>query len=132
MDKISTWISSSAEMTGLWKWLQLCRQVDNNAGIQKISTFRRILPQVKNPDLNTNSHKSFNFQSKSLQILGATAKNIVVLNLGEFTAFSSIVISALVGMSMKLNPNETIHITAAQSSWLCKNNFLPFSSKLEH
>lgn len=58
------------------------------------------------------------------QILAATAKNFIIFNLGEFTAFPSLVIPALLGMSDDLNPDEIIRITAAQTSWLGTFNLI--------
>lgn len=44
----------------------------------------------------------------------------MILNLGEFSSFQSIVIPSLVGISADINPDETVAITADQSSFLCK------------
>lgn len=48
------------------------------------------------------------------------AKNFVVLNVGQFFSFPSIVIPSLIGVSTALNPDEMIKATAAQTSWLCE------------
>lgn len=59
------------------------------------------------------------------QILAATAKNFIIFNLGEFTAFSAIVIPSLIGLASELNPDETVRIDGAQTSWLGESiNFL--------
>lgn len=52
------------------------------------------------------------------KILAATAKNFIIFNLGEFTAFSAIVIPSLIGLANELNPDETVRIDGAQTSWL--------------
>lgn len=54
------------------------------------------------------------------QLLGTCAKNLLVFNVGEFAAFPSIVIPSLIGISNHLNPDESLHMTASQTSWLCK------------
>ncbi|XP_031634375.1 facilitated trehalose transporter Tret1-like [Contarinia nasturtii] len=64
--------------------------------VQEVSTFRRILPQI----------------------LATFAKNLIIFNLGEFFAISSIVISSLNGSCIYLNPDETLLVTPAQTSWL--------------
>lgn len=56
-----------------------------------------------------------------MKILAALAKNLMILNIGEFMSILAIVISSLVGLSDALNPDETVRISAAQSSWLCMN-----------
>lgn len=45
-------------------------------------------------------------------------------------AFPSIVIPSLTGVSKALNPDETLHITAVQASWLASSVFIgqPFGS----
>lgn len=48
------------------------------------------------------------------------AKNLIVVNKALFDGFPSIVLPSLLGKSQELNPNETLLITASQSSWLCK------------
>lgn len=45
-------------------------------------------------------------------------KNILLLDFGATTAFPVILIPALTGLGSATNPHETIHITAAQASWL--------------
>lgn len=55
-----------------------------------------------------------------MQILATIAKNFVVLNLGQFFSFPSIVIPSLIGVSKTLNPDEMVEATAAQTSWLCE------------
>lgn len=56
---------------------------------------------------------------KFVKLLGSLAKNLMILNIGEFAGFSAIVISSLTGLSKELNPDETVQITPAQASWLC-------------
>ena len=46
------------------------------------------------------------------------AKNLMIINIGEFAGFAAIVIPSLTGLSSNLNPDETVTITAAQASWL--------------
>lgn len=55
-----------------------------------------------------------------MQLFGCGAKNLMILNIGQFFGFATILIPALTGISNELNPNETVQITAAQASWLCK------------
>lgn len=42
----------------------------------------------------------------------------MILNVGQYYAIPSIVIPSLRGLSAALNPDETVHIGAAESSWL--------------
>lgn len=56
-----------------------------------------------------------------------TAADLMLLNLGQFSSFQSIVIPSLVGISSDINPDETVHITADESSWLCKVYYSTFS-----
>lgn len=49
--------------------------------------------------------------------------------MGEFAAFPSIVIPSLLGMSGDLNPDETVQITAAQTSWLGEFSMTTFRRK---
>lgn len=56
----------------------------------------------------------------------------MILNLGQFGSFQSIVIPSLVDISTDLNTDETVHITADESSWLCKvYTKLFYSNKIE-
>lgn len=57
------------------------------------------------------------------QLLAATAKNFIIFNLGEFTAFSAIVIPSLIGLANDLNPDETVRIDGEQTSWLGECSF---------
>lgn len=54
------------------------------------------------------------------QFFASMAKNLMIVNLGEFGGFAAIVISSLTGYSDVMNPDETVKITAYQASWLCK------------
>lgn len=97
---------------------------DGNAvPIQKISTFRRLAPQVKDEYQYVNTINS-NFNSKICtkfsQILVAITKNLISFNKSLFDGFSSIVIPSLIGIAVAQNPNETIRIEASQASWLCE------------
>lgn len=47
-------------------------------------------------------------------------KNLIVANKTIFDGLASLVLPALLGIATTLNPNETIRITGAESSWLCK------------
>lgn len=97
--------------------------VDAN-GIQHVSTFRRILPQVRLNKTISESQKMhkilFTFWSLFAQIFGAMAKSLMIINIGEFLGFSALVIPSLTGLSQDLNPDEMVQITASQASWLCK------------
>lgn len=104
--------------------------------VENVNTFRRILPQVyKNvfasrcPNFVTMQmyylfifefYWVFIFFRTCLKLLGALAKNLIIINIGEFIGFSAITISSLTGLSKELNPDETVQITAAQASWLCE------------
>lgn len=48
------------------------------------------------------------------------AKNFDIFNLGQFSVLPSIVIPSLTGISKELNPDETIHVSGDETSWLCK------------
>lgn len=67
-----------------------------NKAPDKVSTFRRILPQF----------------------LASSAKNLLIVDLGLTMAFPSIVIPALTGISQSQNANEPLHMTPVQASWL--------------
>lgn len=117
--------------------------MSKNAEIQEIKTFRRILPQVsclkeeeeKREGRETLTHQTLIahmfcenaeiflrptllFAILNKQILAATAKNFIIFNLGEFTAFSAIVIPSLLGLAPELNPDETVRANGVQTSWL--------------
>lgn len=62
----------------------------------KVTAFRRILPQF----------------------LASSAKNLLIVDLGLTMAFPSIVIPALTGLNRSQNPNEFLHMTPVQASWL--------------
>lgn len=51
-------------------------------------------------------------------MIASTVKNFLLLDLGLSIAFPTIVIPALTGLNDQVNPNETIHMSAAQASWL--------------
>lgn len=53
-----------------------------------------------------------------LQILASTAKNFLLLDLGLSVAFTTIVIPALTGQDKVNNPDEFLHLTPVQASWL--------------
>lgn len=61
-----------------------------------------------------------NYELKYLQFLASSAKNLMILNMGQFHGFPSIVIPSLIGVTGALNPDETLHVSAAQTSWLCE------------
>lgn len=61
-------------------------------------------------------------KSNQTQFFGSLAKSFMMFNMGQFYAFPSIVIPSLIGISKHLNPDETVQVTASQSSWLCKND----------
>ena len=85
---------------------------------KKISTFRRLAPQVTDLML-----KVFNLIANTVdffQILVAITKNLISFNKSLFDGISSIVIPALIGIAVAQNPNEHIHIEASQASWLCE------------
>lgn len=54
----------------------------------------------------------------SPQFIASFARNLLYISLGFSDAFTAIVIPSLTGISSELNPDETLHITAAQASWL--------------
>lgn len=58
------------------------------------------------------------------QVIASTVKNFLLLDLGLSIAFPTIVIPALTGLNDQVNPNETIHMTAAQASWLGEHHRL--------
>lgn len=66
------------------------------------------------------------------QILASTVKNILLLDLGLALCFSTIVIPALTGDDKEHNPDEFLHITPEQASWLGKIYVIyeAFASKL--
>lgn len=58
------------------------------------------------------------------QVIVAVIIYLFAVSKGVFENFSAIVIPALLGISPALNPDETIHITPIEASWLCKFKFL--------
>lgn len=89
--------------------------------VDVIPAFRRVLPQVK-----WNFFQFIVILLKNLvklQILATFAKNLIIFNLGEFGAFPSLVIPSLIGVCSELNPDENVHISASQTSWLCETFF---------
>lgn len=93
--------------------------VESNGRTQKISRFRRFLPQVK----KNNQFISLNFYNVivlSFQVLATMARNIIRLNTGLFEGFPSIVIPSLTGLRKELNPDEVLLISSSQASWIGK------------
>lgn len=91
--------------------------------VQHIGTFRRVLPQVTEHSIHVKQSKIFLIWiilGETIQLFAASAKNLMVVNVGNFHGFPSIVIPSLIGASKALNPDETLHVTAAQTSWLCE------------
>lgn len=60
----------------------------------------------------------YSFEILVLQVLITIIVNILLLDVAFSYAFPTVVISALTGLNDKNNPNETIHLTGEQSSWL--------------
>lgn len=54
------------------------------------------------------------------QFLASSIKNLLILDGGITMAFPTIVIPALTGLNQQINPNEFLHITPVQASWLGK------------
>lgn len=52
------------------------------------------------------------------QFLAAIAQNLLGGNKGLSLAFPTIVVPAVIGVSSVINPNESIHMTADEASWL--------------
>lgn len=95
--------------------------------VQQISTFRRVFPQVcerskkKTEKTNKQVHQTTQIKPYPTQkVLATLAKNLIIFNLGEFIAFPSIVLPSLAGLNAELNPDETVHATGAEISWLCE------------
>lgn len=99
-------------------------EIDENVQINKVSTVRRLAPQVNNTVKWILEIISNNFTFFFVQFIVATIKNLIILNKSLFDGFSTIVIPALLGISTNLDPNETIRITPSESSWLCKFQIL--------
>lgn len=53
-----------------------------------------------------------------MQFLSAFAQNLLSWNLGLVLAFPSIVVPSVIGISSNLNPDETLHMTPDEASWL--------------
>lgn len=92
---------------------------ENFERIQRVSAFRRILPQVNQTTYKFNGRLHWSFAFKCL---GTLARNLICLNVGEFFGFLAILIPALSGLNKEANPDETLEITANQVSWLRKSN----------
>lgn len=115
---------------------------NNNRGkTQKISKFRRFLPQVSSPSLllrkfrhNKKNRKKiilecFHLQQffsinldlfTNFQVLKTMARNIIRLNTGLVEGFPSIVIPSLICLSRELNPGEVLVISPSQALWIGK------------
>lgn len=50
--------------------------------------------------------------------MAALARNLITMNTGLFEGLPTLIIPSLLGLSNKLNPNETIRITPSQASWI--------------
>lgn len=98
--------------------------VEKKKNVHKYQTFRRILAQV-----------SFNFTQiyfifglmiicslffAKYQLIACSIKNILIVDGGITMAFPTIVIPALTGLNAQINPDEFMHITPVQASWLGK------------
>ncbi|XP_031639275.1 facilitated trehalose transporter Tret1-like [Contarinia nasturtii] len=75
---------------------------DFSKGPDKVSTFRRILPQF----------------------LSCLSQYINGCNMGLVLAISSIVVPSIIGRSTELNPDETLHMTPEKASWLASLMFI--------
>lgn len=75
---------------------------DFENGPQEVSTFRRILPQF----------------------LASLTQFLVSWSMGLILAIASIVVPSVIGQSGNLNPDETLHMTIEEASWLGKFYFL--------
>ncbi|XP_055301619.1 facilitated trehalose transporter Tret1-like isoform X2 [Sitodiplosis mosellana] len=71
-------------------------------GPNKVNTFRRLLPQF----------------------LSCSASYLIAVNMGFVLAVSSIVVPSVVGISKHLNPDETLHMTHEDASWLASILFI--------
>lgn len=67
-------------------------------------------------------HSVSTFRRYSPQFIASFARNLLYISLGFSDAFTALVIPSLTGISADLNPDETIHITAEQASWLGRSN----------
>lgn len=93
---------------------------DNNEGVQRVSSFRRILPQVNTrPTYYSNGMLFLSYFF--FKCLGTLARNLLCINVGGYFGFLAILIPALTGLNKELNPDETLEITAYQASWLRKS-----------
>lgn len=65
------------------------------------------------------------------QVLASLVKNFLLLDLGLTMAMPTIIIPALSGKNIEINPNETIHITPEEASWLgIHTNSSPIANQL--
>lgn len=56
-----------------------------------------------------------------VQFLASFAQNLIIWQFGLILAIPSIVVPSVIGVSQELNPDETLHMTAEQASWLGYN-----------
>lgn len=55
------------------------------------------------------------------KVLASSAKNLLIVNFGLSVSFSTILLSALMGLNRERNPDEYLTITTSQSTWMGKN-----------
>lgn len=97
----------------------------------KVSSFRRVLPQVSQiiaslfdlAFLQKKKKTSFYFFFSKFQFLASIAQNLLSGNMGLALAFPTIVVPAVLGLSDAINPNESLHMTADEASWLGEYHF---------
>lgn len=113
--------------------------IDPNNAPNEVSTFRRLLPQVSDfrfdwrkiaienilefekPEITTRVQIAqiiYNFFN--LQILASIPQYLLSWNLGLVLAFPSIVVPSVLGNSKNLNPDEILHMTPDEATWLGK------------
>lgn len=52
------------------------------------------------------------------QVLASSAKNLLIFNFGLSMTFPTILIPALSGLNVSLNPNEKLRISMDESTWI--------------
>lgn len=91
---------------------------DQKNAPDKVSSYRRILPQVNFQNKIFTSIRWKIYKILKIQFLSAFAQNLMSWNLGLVLALPSIVVPSVIGISSSLNPDEILHMTPDEASWI--------------
>lgn len=115
----------------VWQVFPCGRGFDPQNAPHGVSKSRRILPQVRIfgfkvtlTEFKNQIHCiTFNINSKNIiQFLCSFAQFLLSWNSGLVLAIPSIVVPSVIGISSNLNPDEILHMTPDEASWLGINH----------